>query len=109
MATILTERASWRKPRPSNATQRATDLTPEEQTNVRRALHLRRRRLGGWAPLAKALAVKVTTLTNYGENRAPSAAVAIRAARLAEVPVDDVLMGRWLKEGACQHCGRCGA
>lgn len=31
-----------------------------------------------------------------------------RAARLAGVPVEDVLAGRWPVEGACPHCGRSG-
>jgi hypothetical protein len=106
MTTILTERASWRKPRPSNETRRSTDLTPDEQVAVRRALHVLRRRLGGWERLAKALRVKATTLTNYGSKRAPSAAVAIRAARLASVSVDELLAGRWPLDGACPHCGR---
>ena len=103
---ILREPKVWVKSRPANETRRSTDLTPEEQVNVRRALHVLRQRLGGWAALAKALRVSVSTLQNYGSTRAPSAAVALRAARLAGVAVEDVLPGRWPVEGACPHCGR---
>ena len=107
MAPILTERAIWRKPRPSNETGRSTDLTPDEHAAVRRALQALRRRLGGWKPLAKALQVNVRTLaTQGGAKGRPSAAVAIRAARLADAPVDDLLTGVWPKEGSCPHCGR---
>jgi len=108
VAPVLTERKTWVQPHPSNTTRRSTDLTPEEQVNVRRALHVLRRRMGGWAALVKVLRVKTSTLQNHGSKRAPSAAVAIRAARLAEVPVDDLLAGRWpnFAEGACPHCGR---
>jgi hypothetical protein len=104
---VLTERKSWHEPRPSTETRRSTDLTPEEQAAVRRGLHVLRRRLGGWGPLAKALRVRMATLQNYGSKRAPSAAVAIRAARLAGVGVDELLTGSWPKEGACPLCGRC--
>lgn len=65
-----------------------------------------RRRLGGWEPLAKALRMNNRTLQGHGSDVAPSAAVAIRAARLAGVTVEELFAGRWPVEGACPHCGR---
>jgi len=106
---ILHERTEWAKPRAATETRRSSDLTPEEQANVRKAIHVLRRRLGGYKALASALRVNLRTLIAQGGKRAPSAAVAIRAARLAGVPVDNVLSGAWPKAGACPHCGRCGA
>ena len=103
---ILRERTVWAKERPANVTRRATDLNPEEQAGVRKALQVLRRRLGTWGGLAKALRVKTRTLQSYGTKRVPSAAVAIRAARLAGIPVEDLLNGKWPVEGACPHCGR---
>jgi hypothetical protein len=103
---ILREPKVWTKPRPANETRRSTDLTPEEQANVRKALHVLRQRLGGWAELGKALRVKPATLAGHGGTRAPSAAVALRAARVAGIAVEEVLAGRWPVEGACPHCGR---
>ncbi len=103
---ILHARTSWAKPRATNETRRSSDLTPEEQIAVRRALRVLRQRLGSYQALAMALRVKKATLEGYGSTRAPSAAVAIRAARLAGVPAEDLLRGAWPVEGACPHCGR---
>lgn len=89
-----------------NETRRTSDLTPEEQANVRRALHVLRRRLGSYEALAKAMRANGRTLEQYGSKAAPSAGIAIRLARLAGVPVDDVLTGAWPVAGACPHCGR---
>jgi len=104
--TVLREPKVWRKDRPANETRRASDLTPEEQAATRRALHVLRRRLGGWEALGKALRVNRATLQGYGSKLAPSAGVALRAARLAGVTVEELLAGRWPVEGACPHCGR---
>jgi hypothetical protein len=104
--TILREPNVWQKARPANETRRSTDLTPEEQANVRRALHVLRRRLGGYVALSAALRTRVKTLQAYGSKGPPSAAVAIRLARVAGVAVDDVLAGRWPVYGSCPHCGR---
>lgn len=103
---ILRARVAWTKPRPPNETRRTSDLTPEEQANVRKAIHVLRRRIGSYEALAKALRVNLKTLAGYGSKRAPSAGIAIRAARLAGVPVDDVLTGAWPVPGSCPHCGR---
>jgi hypothetical protein len=105
MGRILTAREVWTKPKPADPERTSLTLTAEEAKSVRAGLHWLRLRHGGWVPLGKVLRVKVKTLQNYGTNRAPSAAVAIRAARLAGIGVDDLLTGRW-PGGACPHCGR---
>lgn len=103
---ILREPQSWRRERPANETRHASDLTPEERANVRRAIHVLRRRHGTYRELAAMLRVRLGTLRAYGSTHWPSAGVAVRVARLAGVPIDDVLAGRWPVEGACPHCGR---
>lgn len=79
-----------------------SDLTAEEQLNVRTALRFLRGRCGGWAAVAKALRTTENTLTNGSP---PSAGLSIRVARLVGVPVDDVLNGRYPAPGTCPHCG----
>jgi hypothetical protein len=83
-----------------------SDLTSEEQANVRRALHFLRRRHGGYQALATALKVKRATLERYGSVRMPSIAIALRLARLAGVALEDVLNGHFPAPGACPFCGR---
>ena len=104
---ILYERKSWRKARPPTETRRSSDLTPDEQANVRRALAVLVRRLGSRKALALALRVNPHTLHWYRQRRGrPTAGVAVRAARLAGVAVEELLAGRWPVEGASPHCGR---
>jgi hypothetical protein len=82
------------------------DLTETEQANVRAALRFLRYRAGGWKAMAPVLGFKKKTLTNVSEGRAVSANMAFRVARLAGVPVDDLLTGKFPLPGACAHCGR---
>ena len=82
------------------------DLTSQEQMNVRTALKFLRARLGGWASVAKVLHFGESTVGNMAAgHKPPSIAVAFRVARLAKVPVDDVLGGRFPPPGTCPHCG----
>lgn len=81
------------------------DLTTEEQEHTRAALRFLRARAGGWDQLAKVLRVGAGTLIHTG-TRSVGASLAVRAARFAGVPVDDVLSGRFPPPGACPHCGR---
>lgn len=78
-----------------------SDLTVEEQRNVRAAVRFLRVRFGGWVPLTKVLRFTRSTL----QKDAPTPAVAFRVARLAKVAVDDVLAGRFPAPGTCPHCG----
>ena len=97
----------WAAPRAADEPRQASDLTPSEQASLRLALLFLRTRLNGTAKLARALKVSRQTLTCYlGKNGRPSAAVAIRAARIAGVDVQFLLDLRFPPEGACPYCGR---
>jgi hypothetical protein len=105
---ILLKTEVWqpiRQARPS----RVGDLTHEEQQNVRRALGFLRSKLGSGTKLAKALNVHPTMLEKMipltGRSK-PQAGLALRAARLAGVPVEDLLSGAWPPDGQCPYCGR---
>jgi len=105
MPPVLDKPMSWRRSdaRPS----RRAELTAEEQANVRKALAVLRVRLGGAAQLATALGVSKARLAWTMQARGkPGAAVALYAARLAKVPVEDVLSGAFPAAGACPMCGR---
>jgi len=84
-----------------------TDLTTEEQARVRKALRFLRTRAGGWGPLATALGFTRATLTHVSDDRSRvvTASLAFRLARLAMVPVDDLLAWKYPPANACPHCG----
>ena len=82
-----------------------TDLTTDEQANVRIALRLLRLRCGGWKALAKGLGLKHNTISHVAGGKTVSARMAVRVARLAAVSVDDVLTGKYPPAGTCPHCG----
>lgn len=106
--TILTERRSWSRHRPQNETKRSSDLTPTEQANVRAALSFLRVRFGTMRKLAEAMKAQKTTVSfALNPKRAVTAGIALRVARVAGVPLEEVLTGRWPALGACPHCGRC--
>jgi hypothetical protein len=104
--TILTKREVWRKPRPANETRRSYDLTPAEQENVRVALRFLATRLGDTSKLAKAMGAHRETIQRPVRGGVVTAGIALRAARVAGVPLEDVLGGRWPPKGASPHCGR---
>jgi hypothetical protein len=82
-----------------------SDLTTQEQSHVRTALRYLRTRCGGWEPLAKALHFAPKTLTNVLQGQPAGVTLAFRLARLASVPVDDVIGGRFPPAGTCPYCG----
>src|SRR5262249_24101805 len=93
--------------RPSTKRPRVDALTPEEQANTKKALRFLRSRHGGAPKLAKALGVLQSLIEKAVRTRKPpSLGLAFRAARLAGVPLEELLAGRWPPEGACPHCGR---
>jgi hypothetical protein len=105
--TILRERSVWRKPRPANETRRSSDLTPEEQKNAKVALRFLAKRHGTARELAAAMGARFATVADAMLSRGTvSAGIALRAARVARVPLEDVLSGAWPPVGACPHCGR---
>jgi hypothetical protein len=84
-----------------------SDLTLNEQRQVRVALRLLRLRCDGWVPLAKVLHYEGDTLEKVTNGRRPvTASLAFRVARFVEVSVDDLLAGKYAPEGTCPHCGR---
>lgn len=100
----LTHAVAWRK---KSKREVEADLTEEERARVKAALAFLRRRLGSVAALAKAMGVKpCRVFYAMGPRGAVSAGIAMRAARAARVPLEDVLSGAWPKPGACPHCGR---
>lgn len=82
-----------------------SDLDTKEQDHVRAAIHYLRIQTGGLKPIAKALRAddKVLRRVAGGQN-AVSASMALRVARLLDVPFDDLLLGRY-QPGACPKCG----
>ncbi len=84
-----------------------SDLTVDEQKNVRTALLFLRSRMGRWGNVAKALDLAENTMTQVmSGRRIVTPLVAFRVAKLAKVGVNDVLAGRFPIPGACPHCGR---
>jgi hypothetical protein len=84
-----------------------SDLTDQEQANVRKALAVLRLRCGTWVTLAKALRVKYSTLQRAaGGHDAVSARLALRTARLVGIGIDDILVGKWPPPNTCAHCGQ---
>jgi len=92
---------------PALARRTTLGLTVDETAAVRRAFAWMRVRLGGYSALSVALGCHSGTLANLGSRRGkPGLMLALRLARLAEVPIEAILAGEWPNEGACPHCGR---
>lgn len=82
-----------------------SDLTLTEQKHVRTAMRYLRRKMGTRAALAEALHFAYKTVQHVMDGTSGvSASMALRVARLAEVPMDDLLAGRYVP-GACPRCG----
>lgn len=60
--TILMKREVWRKPRLVTATRHSSDLTLEEQANVRTVILFLAKRYGSYRKLAVAMGANQTTL-----------------------------------------------
>lgn len=102
--TILRERTVWRL---MAKRTRVDTLAPEEQANVRAALRFLRIKHGGSRKLAPLLGVLPRAVKNYASpKRAVVAGLAVRLAKLAGVPAEDILRGTWPPAGACPWCGR---
>lgn len=108
MKIILTERKTWKraKPKPKLVTK-LDALTPDEQANVLAAATKLRAQCGSWQDLADALLVNRVTLFRACTGiKPPCAGLALRLARLARVPMEDVLGGIFAKPGCCAMCGK---
>lgn len=107
--SILRERQVWKRAAelPKRQTARMNELTREEQANVRHALAVLRVRHGSFKEVAAVMGVNRNHLTEMANgNEKPGAGLAIRVARVAGVPVDDVLSGAFPRPGSCPMCGR---
>jgi hypothetical protein len=83
------------------------DLDGKEQKHVRIALRLLRAHAGAWDALARALRCHPKTLQKVLRQVLPvNAGLALRVARFIEMPVEDLLAGKYTPYGTCPHCGR---
>jgi plasmid maintenance system antidote protein VapI len=74
-----------------------SDLTAKEQKAVRTALRFLRLRVGAWGPLAKALRYQWDSIQKVATGKkAVTPTLALRVARFAGVPMDELLAGQWL-------------
>jgi len=100
---VLRSPVAWRRPK----AVRGPELSAEESARVKAALAFLRAREGTWRAVAEAMGLKLRTVRYAAERRTGvSAGIALRAARAAGVPVEDVLSGAFPKAGTCPHCGR---
>lgn len=81
-----------------------SDLSFEEQANVRAALRFVRARSGA-EPLARALGFTRKGLGKVFGGKPISVRVVFRLARLISVPMDDLVSGKFPPAGVCRHCG----
>ncbi len=81
-----------------------SDLSTQEQTNVRTALRFLRIRVGSREQLAKVLHVSESC---FDSGRQITASLAFRVARFAKVGIDDLLAGDFPPAGTCPYCGHC--
>lgn len=82
-------------------------MSPEEAERVKAALRFLAKRHGTWRALSEAMGVKMATIQYAArKGKGVSAGVALRTARAAGVPAEDVLSGSFPKLGVCAHCGR---
>ena len=107
---ILRERKVWKReaaPAYERPFARAEVLKGYEQRNVLRAMAVLRLRCGSWAKLARVLGVhkKAVSRVRTGETK-PHGGLAVRVARAAGVPVDEILNGKFVRRGTCPWCGR---
>jgi transcriptional regulator with XRE-family HTH domain len=71
------------------------------------ALRLLYVRHGNWRAVAKAMGITQSTMARVAKGtEKPSDGIALRAAALAGVSVEDVLTGKFGKPECCPMCGR---
>ena len=95
----------WKREPPKRARRTMVDLTPKQQACVRQAVRFLRRRYGTSEALAGALGVSRTLVAQSAGSYAISINLALRVARLASVPIDDILSGAWPTPRQCPTCG----
>lgn len=82
-----------------------SDLTLDEQNNVRAALRFLHKQCGEWAVVAKAIRINRATLTNLMCRDAVSVRVAFAVSRLLKISLDDLVAGQFTP-ATCSHCGQ---
>lgn len=83
-----------------------SDLDEKQQKHVRTALRILRQRSGTWAAVTRALHLSLVPIDKVmNGQRAVTPSTAFRVPRFLDVPVDDLLAGRFLPPGACPRCG----
>ena len=103
---VLAERRVWRR-EPRRVVSRVDALEPEQQKNVRGALRALYFRYGTWLALGRAMGVGKNQLRLVmGKRRAPTAGLALRAAKVAGMCVEDVLSGKLSEPERCPMCGK---
>jgi len=80
-------------------------LTPDEQANVRRAIRYLYGRLGTWIAVARAVRIKRATVRRVRDGGRVRPYVAGKVARVAAIPVEDLMAGKYPSHGACPRCG----
>jgi hypothetical protein len=105
--TILRERYVWRAYRDPDSRRTSTDLTPNEQANVKRALRAMGRLFRSYARLALAMQAKHETVKDAAKDRGRvTAGLALRLARVARVSVETIIDGVFTPPDQCPYCGR---
>lgn len=103
---ILTERVTWQRA-PFAGRRAKVALSPAEQAHARIALRELRRHEGSPLALAKVLRVAKTTVDCQCGSTPVTLPMVVRIARVAGVPIGDVLTGVWPFR-VCPACGRSG-
>jgi hypothetical protein len=84
----------------------SSDLTKQEQDNVRAALQFLEIRCGSRETLAKALRFNSGTVRHTIAGRISiSPTMTFRVSRMAGVGLDDLLSGKYPVKGTCPHFG----
>ncbi len=83
------------------------DLSLEQQEHVRVCLRALRARFGNWRNVERSLPVAHSVLVDLMAGRCEvSVVIAFRAAKVLDASVYDVIAGRAVPDGTCQHCGK---
>jgi hypothetical protein len=102
---ILTEKQAWRRRTPEPGRRRKRTLTPNEQTNVLRAIEWLRVKYRSPRALADAIGMTVEALQKAtSPGRPPTRRLAMLAAYAGDVEAERVLAGAWPGE-ECPWCG----
>src|SRR5262245_12891316 len=95
-----------RTPPPRRPKRVSLTLTPEEDQHLRAFLSTLRTQFGSWPCVAEVTGLARNHLINVATGTVhPSPGVALRAARVAGVPVESVLSGKVQLAGYCPTCG----